>query len=117
MSVKIKKSRNFEKNLDFNRQSKQMKKNQVLVGQALAANSLKLVPVSTRQTYNSVESKASGKTVTIKSINWKMRNGGTRYNYTKSSIKKNSNKYKWFSRTYNKNKKQYNAIMRGDVLV
>lgn len=94
-----------------------MKKNQVLVGQALASNSLQLVPISTRQTYNSVESKVTGKTVTIKSINWKMKKGQTRYNYTKSSVKKNSNKYKWFSRTFDKKKKQYNAIMRGDVLV
>lgn len=87
------------------------------IGQDMANESLKLVPIKTRQTYNSVQVKVNGNTFTLKSINWKMKNGQTRYYYKKSSVMKNRDKYEWFSRTYNKQRAKYLKKLKEETYV
>lgn len=115
-SIKAKKSKNFDKNLNGSRQVKQMEKNMVFVGEDFKVKSKKFIPIETRQTMMSLKGKKKGNSYVLSSINWKG-SYGDRYNYKTSKVRKNKNKYKWFSRAYEENEKKYKEYMKRSVYV
>ncbi len=107
----VKKSKNFDTNLDSARMQKQAKKNVYKITSLTQAEAEKLMPIATRATITSSKLEKKGDSIILSSLNWQnvAGTGMDRYNYKKSNgqykIKgklvpagKNAGKYRWYHR-------------------
>lgn len=126
---KPKKSKNFDRNLDINLIQKQQQKN--VYKQASTDNTIakqKYIPIATRDTINSARTSKQGDKIINSSLNYKMKNGGTRYNYKKANgsyevergviipAGKNAGKFEWYDKAAKDNSKNREDNLKKDVL-